>query len=206
MRGLAVLSAGLVAITLVGGCRQINMASSADSTEMSGLRTDVASMGGTQSAQDTALAEQAAQLTRLSGFVSYLATSVPRITSTVGPPTITPFTVFDGSVLLEDGRCCAGGPAGVPLILHAQIRAHSINGPVTHMRLWIGPSQASQRDLTSADWVPFSSQAEFEVVPTVNWTGFFVSVQFRDSSGAVSQVFSDDISIEGMPPGATLTP
>jgi hypothetical protein len=40
----------------------------------------------------------------------------------------------------------------------------------------------------------------------VNWTGFYVSVQYRDADGNLSPVYDDDVSVEGQPPTLTPTP
>jgi hypothetical protein len=37
----------------------------------------------------------------------------------------------------------------------------------------------------------------------INWTGFYVSVQYRDAEGNLSPVVCDDISIEGHSPTPT---
>ncbi len=204
------LSAAVGFLVLAASCAQVNIADdpsqSATNGDVSGLQAEVAGLRQTQVVQATGLAEQAAQVTRLSGFVSHLATVVPRGTSTLYPPTITPFVPILGNVLLEDGRCCAGGEAGHPLTLHAELQARSWLGEVVEMRARIGLAAATPGDLTDQPWEPFRPRVTFEIVPAVNWAGYFVSAQFRDSNGTVSEVFWDDISVEGEPPGATSTP
>lgn len=167
--------------------------------EIEGLRTQVVELGQTQSAMAWTIETQSAEITRQSGFLSYLATAMPRRgpTSTPSPPT--PVLFITGWVILEDGRCCIGGPAGQPLDLHAEFYAQSQLVPVTEMRTWLSPSQATLDDLQSVEWVPFAEQATFVIVPALNWTGVTLSVQFRDGRGEVSQVASDDISVEGNP-------
>jgi len=207
---LLCLSTAVGYLVLAAGCSQVNIAddrsASATSDDVGGLQTEVAGLRQTQAVQATALAEQAVQVTRLGGFVSYLATVVPRATHTIQPPTKTPFVPIEGSVLLEGGRCCAGGIAGQPLTLHAELQARSQQGDVVEMRTRIGLAAATPADMTGQTWEPFSRQVTFEIIPGVNWTGYFVSAQFRDSKGAVSDVVWDEISVEGEPPGATTTP
>ncbi len=192
----------LVAWLLVAGCAQINSAGGSQEA----LQTQVAHLMQTQSAQATGLAEQAAQLTRLSGFVSYLATVVPRVTPTLSAPTMTPFAPFEGEVLIEGGRCCAGGPVGQPLTLHAELEARSQTGDVVEMRTRVGLSVATIGDMAGQPWRPFVRQVAFDIVPGINWIGYYFSAQFRDSHGVVSEIFWDDISVEGMPPPPTPAP
>ncbi len=210
LRRLLSLSTAVGFLVLAASCGQVKVvgdrSTSATNDDVDELQTEVAGLRQTQAVQATALAEQGAQVTRLSGFVSYLATVVPRATRTIQPPTKTPFVPIEGSVLLEGGRCCAGGIAGQPLTLHAELQARSQMGDVVEMRTRIGLAAATLADMAGRAWEPFSRQVTFEVSPGVNWTGYFVSAQFRDSQGTESDVFWDEISVEGEPPGGTTTP
>jgi hypothetical protein len=170
------------------------------------LETEVAGLQQAQAAHTTEQAQQAAEITRLSGFVSYLATVVPRRTPVLTPPTKTPYVAIEGGVLLEEGRCCAGGAAGVPLTLQADLEARSQTGQVTEMRLYVGLGPASLRDMADQPWEPYRPQVGFEVTPAVNWVGYYVSAQFKDAQGGVSDIFWDDISVEGMPSELTPSP
>ncbi len=167
--------------------------------EIEDLRTQVGELGQTQSAMARTIETQSAEITRQSGFLSYLATAMLRRGPTFTPSPPTPVLPITGWVILEDGRCCIGGTAGQPLDLHAEFYAQSQLAPVTEMRTWLGPSPATLDDLQGVEWVPFAEQATFVIVPAINWAGVTLSVQFRDGRGTESQVASDDISVEGNP-------
>jgi len=54
-------------------------------------------------------------------------------------------------------------------------------------------------DLESADWEPFAASKTYPVPVVINWTGFYICVQYQDEHGNLSPVYGDDISVEGMP-------
>jgi hypothetical protein len=201
-RGLAI---GLLMMT--AGCVAPGLsAEPAADGELITLQTQVAALADAQAAQATALSDQTARTTRLGGIVSDLATAMPRFTSTQYPPTMTPYTTTQGGVILESGRCCVGGMAGAPLTLHADLHPRSQAGAVTEMRLHVGASPASVHDMGEEAWVPYVSQTTLTIKPALNWVGIYVSVQFRDAQGVLSEVFWDDISVEGMPPVPSSAP
>jgi hypothetical protein len=74
------------------------------------------------------------------------------------------------------------------------------------MRVRVGSMPASEYEMTQAQWEPFVRHRSFPVAVPANWTGFYVSVQFRDTRGNISPVYTDDISVEGMPPTPTVSP
>jgi hypothetical protein len=197
-------------ILLIAACGQVNLSGESNGSitirQLHALQTEVAEQRQVQEAQATTIAEQASQATRLSEFVSYLATVVPRVNPTLVAPSLTPFVPVSGAVILEAGRCCVGGIVGQPLTLHAELLAHSQAGEVIEMRTYLGPATATIRDLANQPWEPFRPQVTFEIVPGINWVGTYVSAQFRDSQGAVSEITWDDISVEGMPPPPTSPP
>ena len=104
-----------------------------------------------------------------------------------------------GSLLLEDGRCCAGGTAGSQVEVNATFRAESPAGKVTTMR--VSTAGGCLRDAASLDapWEPFAEGKQFTPTLAINWVGFYVNVQFRDEAGNLSAVYCDDISMEGSP-------
>jgi hypothetical protein len=51
----------------------------------------------------------------------------------------------------------------------------------------------------SGEWQPFVAQVDYPFRPPINWSGFYISVQYRDELGNLSPVYCDDISVEGMP-------
>ena len=116
-----------------------------------------------------------------------------------------PTQLIEGSVTIEDGRCCVGAIAGQQISIHVTFAATSPFGQITQMRIKTGLHAFNEAELSEAEWEAFSSTKAFQYSPPINWTGFYVSAQFRDESGNLSQVYSDDISVEGMP-GETHTP
>ena len=59
----------------------------------------------------------------------------PVLTQTITPQ---PDSVFTGSVVIEEGRCCAGGTAGTQIDLQVDFTANSSAAPVTEMRVQQG--------------------------------------------------------------------
>jgi hypothetical protein len=160
-----------------------------------------AELHGTVEALEGIVSGQATQISSQATMISYLATRGPAlvVATTESPPT--PYYPVSGSVVIEQNRCCAGGIAGQTIELNTQFEASSPFGEITHMRVHTGngPQRVDQIPATSA-WQPFVSSKTFSTQIALNWVGFFVSAQFRDSAGNLSPVISDDISIEGMPP------
>jgi hypothetical protein len=160
-----------------------------------------AELYGTVEALEGIVSNQATQISSQATMISYLATRGPSglIATTESPPT--PYYPVRGSVVIEQDRCCAGGIAGQTIELNTQFEASSPFGEVTHMRVHTGsgPQRVDQLPATST-WEPFASSKTFTTQVALNWVGFFVSAQFRDSAGNLSAVIFDDISIEGMPP------
>jgi hypothetical protein len=107
---------------------------------------------------------------------------------------------WTGAVLLEDGRCCAGGVVGETIQIAAAFSGQSPFAPILEMRALSHGYCLPDADLARAAWEPFVPNKTYPVQVFVNWTGFYVSVQFRDAEGNISPVFCDDISIEGNPP------
>lgn len=155
------------------------------------------------------LTQVSAQSTRLADhetYISYLATRVHVLPpSPIGRPLPTPFV--RGSLLIEQGKCCLGALAGQALIIHVDFQATSPAASVTEMRVRTGLTAFDELDLADTVWEPFSTTKEFEYRVPINWTGFYVTVQFRDAQGNLSPVYASDISVEGMPsPPTGVTP
>ncbi|MBI4672382.1 MAG: hypothetical protein HY741_12055 [Chloroflexi bacterium] len=103
-----------------------------------------------------------------------------------------------GSLVLQDGLCCAGGKVGATIEIHAAFEASSPNTTVTHMRLL--NRCATPIEMNIAPWEPFAKQKTWRVgVSVPNWVGWYLAVQYRDANGKLSPVYCDDISVEGMP-------
>ncbi len=109
--------------------------------------------------------------------------------------------VWTGSVVLNDGLCCTGGTAGVPLSITAAFTATSSMGSVMDMRTsqWHGISDCSGASLSGATWEPFIAERIYTFTPPINWVGVQLNVQFRDAQNTESPVYCDDIAVEGMP-------
>jgi len=105
-----------------------------------------------------------------------------------------------GSVMIADGRCCAGGPAGSQIRLQVAFQASSEAGKVTEMKVQTGSLCVKDPAQLKGAWQPFQTAQTFETTLAFNWVGWWVSVQYRDSAGNLSPVYCDDISLEGMAP------
>jgi len=156
-----------------------------------------------------ALAEENAalstQISRQATLLLYLATRVSApLTTTPWMPEPTP--PVNGYVDIEDGRCCVGGTAGSTVDVRVAFGAQSPFAEVTEMRARAGMRPFDEFELAEAPWEPFVSARIYPVPVPINWSGFYVSVQYRDALGNLSPLFSDDISVEGMPVSPTPTP
>jgi hypothetical protein len=167
------------------------------------VATELALQASRLKALETANAGLATEVAVQSEFISYLATRSPAYVppTDLGPPT--PFTEFEGGLVIEDGRCCAGGVAGQAIDLEVAFQAHSPFAPVTALRALTGVGFLDEQALVQAPWEPFTATKTFSVTLPINWVGFYVAVQYRDGLGNVSPVFTADISLEGMPPTPT---
>jgi hypothetical protein len=123
-----------------------------------------------------------------------------------GGALLAPERLVSGTVVLEGGRCCAGGVAGEAIQLEAEFQASSPFAEVTEMRVRPGSKFYDEQEMQAAPWESFKKQKTFSVPVVINWVGFYVSVQFRDAQGNISPVYYDDISIEGSPAPFKLTP
>lgn len=105
-----------------------------------------------------------------------------------------------GSVLIENGRCCAGGVAGAKIPLQVQFQAASTAGKVTEMKVHLGGGCVKDPAQLAGDaWEPLRDTKTYEAALALNWVGWWISVQYRDASGNLSPVYCDDISLEGSP-------
>lgn len=155
-------------------------------------------LNGTVQALLTRVSAQSTQLANQQEIITHLATRVPLM-----PPTqdiqqqSTP--VVEGSLLIEDDKCCIGGIAGQPVPIHVTFQASSPFAEVSEMRVRTGLTHFDENDFSDVEWEPFSSEKDFGYIAPLNWTGFYVSVQFKDALENLSPVCSADISVEGMP-------
>jgi len=188
----------LVLITLAGGLMacSISIAVSWDDEDVPGE-----AMASNYSYLATRIAANEA-------IISYLATTMPRMSRVERPPTYTPtpYLPVQGVVIIEEGRCCVGGVAGDTIQVAVDFRASSQVSQVIEMRVRTGNIPFDEREMAQAEWQPFVRRRNFPVQVILNWVGFYVSVQYRDAQGNVSSVYFDDISVEGMPPTPTVSP
>ena len=165
----------------------------AQATQVAALRRDVRSLEGQLQAQATML--------------HYLATRGPAIPP-AGDPVISPTPYFPlrGTIEIEGGRCCVGGIAGETTSVQATLLAESPFGEISGMRVHAGGSLLDPAMFEQVAWQPYVQDISFEIPIFINWVGFYVQVQFRDAFGNLSPVYSDDISVEGMPAPETPAP
>lgn len=182
---LLVIMIPLAAAAVLAGCAPDN------DEEMEALQGTVAALG-TQLAQRELL-----DATR-DAFISYLATRPPLVITPVDPDAApTPYRPVEGSVQIENGRCCVGGPAGQPLQITLDLEAFSPQSEVSEMRLAVGSRFLAEEEMADLPWEPFARQKVVEIAVPLNWSGAYASVQFRDAGGDLSRVLHDDIAVEG---------
>jgi len=104
-----------------------------------------------------------------------------------------------GSVLIAEGRCCAGGTAGSTISLPVTFKAASPAAKVTEMRVQTGGGCQKNEPALNAPWEPFQEVKSYPARLTINWVGWWINVQYRDAAGNLSPVYCDDISLEGSP-------
>lgn len=102
-----------------------------------------------------------------------------------------------GSLVLQNGLCCAGGKVGTVVEIVAAFDATSPHTNVTQMRLL--NHCGTQSEMNTAPWELFVKQKTFSYKITVpNWVGWYLAVQYRDANGNLSPIYCADISIEGI--------
>ena len=143
-----------------------------------------------------------------SASVAPTETSVPPDTPTpvhVTIPADPNLSAFQAEIILEDGRCCAGGIMGHEILVHTKYIAASPAGAVTRMRTIgrYGSGCAAQEEIEQLVWQSYSAEEAFPVTLRSGFIGFYLTAQFADDQGNFSPVVCADISVEGMPP---LTP
>ncbi len=114
-----------------------------------------------------------------------------------------PPAVVEGSVLINNGFCCQGGPVGQTITLHIALSATSPVATVVEMRvLDHGGYCPRASELAAIPWEAFRSQLAVPYhIWAENWVGYYFGAQFRALDGNLSEPVCDDISIEGwLPP------
>lgn len=155
------------------------------------IRGTVAHMETIQSYQSTQIGSVSAAN---AAIVTTAAPQAPVITFTPSP---TAYTTVYGSVVIEDGICCAGGQAGDEIEITVALEAFSAVGEVVEMRLVTAFSRPDESRVGEEPWVPYQSEMTFSTRLAINWVGWWVGVQYRDDLGNLSPIYYDDISLEG---------
>jgi hypothetical protein len=111
--------------------------------------------------------------------------------------TPTPARPVTGSVLIEDGRCCAGGCIGQVIDIDVEFSASSPFGKVDEMRVARSSFCWDEPAMRDAAWESFTPLKTYPFRIAPNWVPFYVSAQFRDEHGNLSPVYCDDFHVEG---------
>lgn len=132
-------------------------------------------------------------------------TTTPPDTPTPAPITVLAdpnLSAFQAEIILEEGRCCAGGTMGHDILVRAAYIAASPTGAVTHLRTMgrYGGGCAAQEEMDQLAWKPYMAEEAFPVTLRSGFVGFYLTAQFADDQGNLSPVVCADISVEGMPP------
>jgi hypothetical protein len=164
---------------------------------MTGIETSVAALATQSAAQaDEVSAEIEAQAT----IMTHLLTRGPASPTLDPASTPTPYRPVIGSVVIDGGACCAGGVAGEIIELEAAFEATStMDEEVTEIRARLGTVPFSEEEFREDEWGAFVEAIYYPIELAVNWTQYYVSVQFRDAAGNLSPVYHDDIAVEGLP-------
>jgi outer membrane murein-binding lipoprotein Lpp len=170
------------------------------SAENAALSTQIAELEATQ-------AYMAPRMKEMENAISYFATQIMKPDMAPQPViSATPFSEVSGMVVVEGGRCCAGGLAGQTITIRAAFIASSFHGDIIEMRVASGTRQLDMEEMAQIPWEPYEKYKSFQVELVNNWVGYWVQAQFRDAEGNISPIYGDDISLEGMPPLPTPTP
>lgn len=170
-------------------------------TQLSVLNTTMGELQGTMAFMGTIQAYQATQIGMERGgqaqVVPIETTPAPLPGVVTVSPSPTAYVTVHGSVLIEDGICCAGGQAGETIEISVAFEAASEAGEVIEMRYVAAYVVADVERMAEEAWVPFQSKLIFSTQLATNWVGWWISVQYRDTQGNVSPIYNDDISLEG---------
>jgi hypothetical protein len=123
-------------------------------------------------------------------------TAQPSVVQTAVAATHEAFPVR-GSVEIEGGQCCVGGTEGDTIDVRVAFEASSPTAEVTEMR--VSESCPTEEEMADIPWEPFVAEQTYPVKIFINWTGFYIGVQYRDAQGHLSPVYCDDIAVEGHP-------
>ena len=172
----------------------------ADAPADEALEGTVAALATRSGQQAAEIAAQATTIAVQGTFISHVATRGPFVATPLPPGSEpTPHRPVMGSVVIEEGLCCAGGRAEEVIELAVDFEAASPLGEVTEMRMRLANVTFTEEDLAEAEWEPFVNTKRLPVNVALNWVNYFVTVQYRDAAGNLSPVYSDEIAVEGSP-------
>ena len=185
------------------------------SDDLDWIATENARLAAELTTLETWNSYQSTQIGAQQGLLNQLAASLPDSSQGGLSPTFTPtafitLTPWDRSVgvVIEDGSCCVGGTAGESIMVHVRFLPEQteLAEPAMEMRVMTGPQDVTAVDMTKQPWQPLVEEASYEVYLWINWTTFWVHVQYRTAGGSISAIYSDEIAVEGMPVPPTETP
>ena len=208
------LTQGIAMLATLNACSLLTVERIVDQrpleTDAHQLETTLIALEGRLGQQDEFIEYLATQVSALAtqdvqqeSQISYLATRGPAVSTSAVDPPPTVFPLIVGGVEIEGGKCCLGGVTGEEIDIRIRFTAIGLENPTTEMRYLIGGYSQLDDQLDAVLWEPYVEEVTFTYKIPTNWTGFYVRVQYRDSLGNLSPVYTDDISVEGMPP---LTP
>jgi hypothetical protein len=188
----------------------------------SGVLNQTSALSSTLAALETEKAQLAADVENLEGWNSYMSTQIGahqltlrdleatagmgRIGSGPTPTfTLTPWDVIYG-VMIEGNSCCVGGTAGetIDVVVQFQPDWSELETPAVEMRVITGVANVYPGDMVNIPWEPVVAEKTYPVYVAINWTTFWVHVQYRTAEGVVSSIYSDEIGVEGMPAQTTM--
>jgi hypothetical protein len=182
----------------------------------SGVLNQTSLLSSTLAALETEKVELAADVEKLEGWNSYMATQIGAhqlvlrdLEATAGMDTgngptptftLTPLDIIYG-VMIEGNSCCVGGTAGetIDVVVQFQPDWSELESPAVEMRVITGVANVTAADMVNQPWEPVVAEKAYQVYVPTNWTTFWVHVQYRTAEGVVSLIYSDEIGVEGMP-------
>lgn len=106
-------------------------------------------------------------------------------------------------VIIQDGRCCVGGLSGekIPVSVQFLPEQTKLDEPAVEMRVVTNRGAGTigvLEKIVCSPWEPMVAEKVYSVYVGLNWTSFWLFVQYRTSEGVMSAVYGDDIAVEGM--------
>ena len=163
------------------------------------LETQIAPQSEQLQALATQLSSVSTEIARQATQIAYLATRGPAPSTLVIEPSTPHSGLVVGYAEIEQGKCCVGGTAGDEIDIMVKFIAIGLEAPVMEMRYSTRSFGNLNQDFNTLLWEPYTEEKSFTHRIPINWTGFYIRVQYRDALGNLSPIYSDEISVEGMP-------